>query len=375
MYPVSAAFLATVRTSHTRTSRAVLRDPSGNGLLTLNPNGGGVTVDSRRDVRRTCTDLTLVNAPGDDLIPATGTDDLSPLTDNEVALYRGVIIPATGLLEEVPLGVFGFEAAQIAESRDGLTITLTGLADRSRIVTRSRWRAPYAIPAGSDLTAAISTALTYCWPGNPGLTSFVSITTSVQAVFTEGGDSDPWKDLCGVAAAYGCELFMDATGTPTLRYVPTPLSSEVVATYQDGADAVLLGVTRSVSIAEGSYNGIIVTGESSGGSIPVRAEWWDNDDPTIPPARPRPAFFTSSLIVNKSQALSTAQLLLPKYLGATELVSWSQVPNPALDAWDVVHVARSTVKVSTDVVLDNFTIPLKAEDPMPVLGRGKTVWS
>jgi hypothetical protein len=376
MYPVSAAFLTAVRSSHRRTFRAVLRDGSGNILQTVFPtSGGSVSVDSRRAVRRTCSDLVLVNLTGTDYVPSTGTSPLSPLTDNEVALYRGVVIPATGVTEEVPLGVFGYEASEAADSRGGLTVTLMGLTDRSRIVTRAKWRQPYPIAQGTDLASATNQALTKCWPANPGLVSSVVVPVSANVTFTEGGDSDPWKDLTELAVAHGCVLYFDPNGFPTLTVTPTPLSSQRVVSYTDGPTAVLLDVKRTLSIADGSYNGVIVTGESTSGSGPVRAEWWQNDDPTIPPARPRPAFYTSAFLTTQAQCLSTAQSLLPRYVGATQIVSWSQVPNPAHDVWDVVGINRSSVKANADVVLDNLSVPLNASDPMTCLGRGQTVWS
>ena len=377
MWPVTDAFRTKVRGSHVRTTTATLLAPDGSTLLTLYPNrDASVSVDGRRDVRRTCTDLTLATGVGGvDLIPDDATDPLSPLTDNEVSIRSGITL-SDGTVEWVPLGVFGFTEARFVENSNGITVSLMDLADRSRLVTRSRWRVPYTIPSGTDLATAITAALDVCWPAHPRLDARSTATINALATFTEGPDSDPWRDLCGLAAAHGMELFFDAVGVPVLRDLPAPSSDNLDATYGDGDDAVVLDLTRSLSIAEGSYNGLVVTGESTSGAAPVRSVLWQNDYgpgmTTTVPARPRPAWFTSPLITTLAQADATCRA---RYLGAQELLSWTQVVNPAHDVWDLVRVERDRIKASADVVFDSVTIPLGAQSPMTVVGRSRAVWT
>ena len=376
MYPVSSAFLTQVRKSHQRRTRVLLRDPDGTGLLTLYPERDGyVTVDSRRDVRRSCDDLRL--APlldGVDLIPSAPTDPLSPLLDNEVAIFAGVKLD-DGTWEEVPIGVFGFQTITMQETRSGITLDVEDLADRSRLVTRAGWVAPYTISPGQDLALAVQLALRACWPRCPDLQVLATTTVAALAVFTEGA-GDPWKDLCGLVAAYGMELFFDATGLPVLRNLPTPSSTSPTVSYTDGADAVLTSIKRSLTIADSSYNGVIVTGESTSGAAPVRAARWDTAGSSLlSPNRPKPLFYSSSQIVTQTQADLTADAMLPRVLGATESLSWSQVSNPAHDAWDLCRVQRSTVKADTYVLLDMVKIPLTAAQPMQAVGRSRQVWA
>lgn len=378
MWPVTDAYMTRVRGTHRRVIAATLRDPNGSDLITLQPNrGGSVTFDSRRDVRATCTDLTLASGvDGVDLIPEFGTDPTSPLTDNEVFIQSGVVL-ADGTTEWVPLGVFGFQEAAMVEDTNGVTVTLTDLADRSRLVTRSRWVAPYTIPAGTDLATAVSSALDTTWPAHPTLSAQATATIGALVTFTEGPDSDPWRDLCGLAAAHGMELYFDRLGVPTLRDLPQPASTDVVATYADGADAVLLSLKRSVSIAEGSYNGLVVTGESTSGAAPVRYVLWDSPagPTTTPPERPRPAWYSSPMITTFAQVSATCAAMLPRYLGATELMSWTQIVNAAHDPWDLVRVTRGSVKADTEVLFDQVTIPFAASEPMTVVGRSRSVWT
>lgn len=376
MWPVSAGFLTQVRKDHQRATRVVLRNPDGAGLLTLFPERDGyVTVDARRDVRRSCDDLRLSPLlDGVDLIPSVATDPLSPLLDNELAVYVSVRLD-DGTWEEVPLGVFGFQTITMRETRSGITLDVEDLADRSRLVTRAGWVAPYTVSPGQDLALAVQFALRACWPRCPDLTVLATTTVAALAVFTEGA-GDPWKDLCGLVAAYGMELFFDATGLPVLRNLPTPSSTNPTVSYTDGSDAVLTSITRSLTIADSSYNGVIVTGESTSGAAPVRAARWDTSGSTLlSPTRPKPLFYSSSQIVTQTQADLTADAMLPRYLGATEAVSWTQVANPAHDVWDLCRVARDTVKADTYVLLDMVKIPLTVKQPMQAVGRSKQVWS
>lgn len=378
MYPVTDAYLTRVRGTHRRVTAVTLRDPMGSELITLYPaRGGSVTLDARRDVRATCTDLTLsANLDGVDLIPEVATDPTSPLTDNEVFIQSGVVL-ADGTTEWVPLGVFGFQEATASEDTNGVTVSLTDLADRSRLVTRSRWIAPYTIPSGTDLATAVSSALDTAWPAHPDLSVQSTAYIGALVTFTEGPDSDPWRDLCGLAAAHGLELYFDRLGVPTLRDLPQPASTDLVATYEDGPDAVLLTVKRSVSIADGSYNGLVVTGESTSGAAPVRYVLWDSPTgpTTSPPERPRPAWYSSPMITTSTQAATTCAAMLPRYLGATELLSWTQLVNPAHDPWDLVHVSRPSVKAEADTLFDQVTIPFAAGEAMTVVGRSRTVWT
>lgn len=378
MYPVTSAYMTRVRGTHRRVTAATLRDPLGSALVTLHPNrGGSVSFDARRDVRSSCSDLTLASGvDGVDLIPEFATDPTSPLTDNEVFIQSGVVL-ANGTTEWVPLGVFGFQEASMTEDTNGVTVTLTDLADRSRLVTRSRWVAPYTIPWGTDLATAISSALDTVWPAHPALVAQATAMIGALVTFTEGPDSDPWRDLCGLAAAHGMELYFDRLGIPTLRDLPQPASTDIVATYEDGTDAVLLSLKRSVSIAEGSYNGLVVTGESTSGAAPVRYVLWDSPTgpTTSPPERPRPAWYSSPMITTVTQAQSTCAAMLPRYLGATELLSWTQLANPAHDPWDLVHVSRPSLKADVDVLFDQVTVPFAAADAMTVVGRSRTVWT
>lgn len=377
MWPVSAELLERVRTTHRRVTEATLIDPTGGDLMTLYVDGrGSVSVDSRRDVRRGCSDLQLTPVAGVDLIPEQGMDATSPLTDNEVVLRSGIVL-ADGTTEWVPLGVFGFQTCTIVEDANGVRVSLTDLADRSRLVTRSRWVAPYTIPASTDLADAVTDALDVAWPGHPEVRVEATATVGALVTFTEGPDSDPWRDLCGLASAHGLELFFNAEGIPVLRDVPAPSSANPDALYLDGDDAALLTLNRSLSIAEGSYNGLVVTGESTSGAAPVRSVLWDSPEgPSLtPPERPRPAWYSSPMIVTQEQADRTCLNRLPRYLGATELLSWTQLVNPAHDVWDLVRVERAAVKAAADVVFDSVTIPLGVADAMTVVGRSRSVWA
>ena len=55
MYPVSADFLASVRTSHVVKTKIEIYDKANGSLIsTASPISGTVTIDSRRSIRRQC---------------------------------------------------------------------------------------------------------------------------------------------------------------------------------------------------------------------------------------------------------------------------------------------------------------------------------
>ena len=206
-----------------------------------------------------------------DLIPSAPTDPAVPLLDNEVAIFAGVKLD-DGTWEG-PLGVFGFQTITMQETRSGITLDVEG--PRGPVPPRDprRLGRPYTISPGQDLALAVQLALRACWPRCPDLQGTRDDDGRRAAVFTEGA-GDPWKDLCGLVAAYGMELFFDATG------LPVPGTSHAVVDVaprcrtRTGRDAVLTSIKRSL------HRGLELQrrdrhGESTSGAAPVRAAQWD----------------------------------------------------------------------------------------------------
>ncbi len=131
-----------------------------------------------------------------------------------------------------------------------------------------------------------------------------------------------------------------------------------------------------VVAADQTYNGVIVTGESSANDTPPRGEAWD-----LNPASPTylygpfgavPEFYSSPLITTQAQAETVAAAMLAGTLGKTEQLSWEQVVHPGLAPLDVVAVQFADGS-SSSYVIDSLTVPLTVADIMSATARSTLV--
>jgi len=272
--------------------------------------------------------------------------------------------------ELVPLGVFILDA-DLDEADDG-TITVSA-ADRSQRISRARWTDPYTVPAGTNVGDGLTDLLTTCWPDCPiGATlGAISKVTTAKVVYLDGADSDPWKDARALAASSGHDLYFDGAGEVQVRDTPDPESDPVCATYYAGEQAIILEQTRSARLSQ-LYNGVIVTAEGSGVAIPKRGEEWD-DDPNSPtycdgPMGRVPLFYSSPLLTTQDDVDSAAQTMLARVKRPIEQVSFTLVPNPAHEAFDVVEFVDED-GVARRYMLDVVTTPLDSSGPMTATTR------
>lgn len=363
MYPMSAAFTAAVKQSHTVVTRAEIWQ-GGLFVRDLEILSGKVSVDGGAAIRRRC-EVTLAD-PAGDLTPSDVSDLLGPF-GSEVRLFRGVrLVEGDPTSDELaPLGVFRLTNTRVSDSDQGLVIRLAG-HDRARRIQRARWIDPYLIPGGVNYAQAIQDLVADRAPGVAF--NFVSSSrTAPPIILGLDRDNDPWKDAQDMASALGCELFFDAAGVCVLRPIPDPNTSALSATYAEGAEATLLGVERELD-AEQTYNGAIVTGEGSNVQVPVRSERWDTDpdSPTyhLGDFGKVPYFLTSSLITTQAQADAVASAILRRILGVTERIRFDAIVNPAHDAGDVVKIKRLRAGVDDIHVVNALEVPLAVGDPM-----------
>jgi hypothetical protein len=295
-------------------------------------------------------------------------------------LYRGVQF-ADGTTESVPLGVFIVTAVAVADGPDGVKLAITG-ADRSLKVARAKWKDDsYYIAAGTAKETAIQGILLDRYP----TVSFIPTATGqtlgplypTQGM-TFGTDSttysDPWRTCMEIARSAGMDLYFDEVGVCRMRSIPDPDTAQVVATYTDTTDAVLLSVDRSLE-TDDTYNGVIATGEGSNLALGVRGEAWD-DNAASPTYRKTygevPYFYSSPNLFTVSDCTVAAQAELRKRIGATEKITWGQVVNPAHDVYDVISMTRTPSGiVSANIVLDIIEVPLAPTDPMRATARAR----
>lgn len=359
MYTVSSNFLTALRSSSMKIAITVT---ASDGTI-LSIQNGSVTMDARRNITRTA-ELELV---------PTSTLTIERvfalvLTPNvEITIKRGLYL-ADGSIEYVSLGVFSTDEASYSRSVSGV-VRWSG-SDRSKKIGRSKFVDPYQITAGTSLATAGADLLTSRFSNVT--TNFSNVLENVTAnvIYEASNDSDPWDSARRLFADSGYDLNFDGDGVARAIQVPDPAT--VVPVFDFGADATNLILNAEIGgTLEKVYNGVIVTGEGSSLTTPVRGEVWDTD-----PSSPTyylggygkvPLYWSSALITSAALAQAVATVLLAKLKGRTESLSWSNIVNPALEPLDVISITLKGTQ--TTAVIDQLVIPLRAQDSMTAIAR------
>ena len=370
MYPVSLAFLSSVRKSHISHVKVEIYNMANNEIIsTAQPISGEVTIDSRRDIRRQCT-LEFVDIDNT-LVP---TDKLASILlpfNREVKIYRGVQF-GDGTEELVPLGVFIITSVEVTDTPQGIRISVQG-SDRSLKIIRAKWtNNEFYIDDATPKETAIQQILVNRFPLVQ--TIFPATNQVTDIIYpTLDQSSNPWKESLRIAESAGMDLYFDENGIARMRPIPDPDVGLPLITYEDNTESVLTSLSRSLSSDE-SYNYVVYTGEGTNLSIGVIGEAFDNNSasPTyVNTYGEVPLFKSSPFILTVAEAQEAAEAELRKVLGASEKISWSQVVNPAHDVYDLIKITRTPSGVDATLVLDSITIPLAPTETMSAIGRSR----
>lgn len=377
--PVSARFKELLTGDYQISSLVEVVDRFGTTIAdtaTLDVVSGRVDVDANASFRRSLSDLTLVDATGD-LVPTTADDWFSPVANNELRVWSGLVVDGTP--ELVLQGVFHLEGCETQDTPTGLTIRLSAY-DRARKYSRARRITPKRFDqnAATPISTSITQLLQDAYPDTsvfhdnpPHLTA--------EGVLDAGGD--PWEYARELAVSMGYELYFDRLGNCRLAKVPDPNNASLTVswTYREGEDSALLAVGRRQS-NEDVNNGWVITGENPANGSPVRVVVWDADvaSPTyyLGPYGKVPGFHQDDKVRTVAQAEAAGRARLNNSKGATEAVTFTILPNPALEERDAVKIVRARSQFpdagpgSEALIVDRFTVPLTALDgPMVVSCR------
>jgi len=362
MYPRSAAFDAAVIDSHVIATKCEVY--SGGSLVQeLLISDGNINVEYQSNIRRRCT-IDLMDYDGT-LTPASASGLLSPLTGNEIRLYRGITL-STGP-ELIPQGVFGISDFDLDDSGENLGIRIEAF-DRSRKVSRAKLTQDYDIPAGTNYGTAIQNLIS---SRVSGLTyNFVSTPYTTPHIVLVTGD-DPWEQASKMAQSIGMDLYFDVSGNCVLA--PVMVGTTAVWSYTEGPNAMFLYVHKRYTDEE-KFNHIIVTGESSSNTAPVRGEaiddigtttasvYYINDSSSATlasgPYGDVVNIVRDSSVTTVAQARDSAQAILQKILGTAENLQLLNIVHPAHDVLDVIYVSRADSKVNDLYVIDKLTLPM-----------------
>lgn len=379
MLQVSPGFLAALAAPQRVTVRADVHKAGASLFSGLPVTGGSIEVDASAVTRRK---LTLELAPmlrrnGDPYfeaptMPRAPGDPLGHY-GQEVSVEWGLTYP-DDTTEWLPLGVFRVDEVQ-GSLLDDDTVTVHG-SSREAFVADCRFTQPRTV-SGPSAVAIITTLI------HQAIGSDVEVVAQVsrdRRVPRTTFDEDRWGAITTLAQSLAAVVYADPFGRFVIADAPTA-DTPPVWTVAAGPGGVLVEA-RSGASREKVYNALVVRGESaSGDTPPVQGTAFD-EDPTSPTRWGSPAdgafgrvprFMTLPTVTSREQARAIARANLYKYVGAASAMDLSTVPNPALEAGDVIDVVTDpTVPAGGTVrrhVVDRFTVPLTPGGAFPVQTR------
>lgn len=384
MISVSSAFLAAIRRSH---RVEILVDITLNGFpvaQNLRVADGEVRMDAKQAIRRTCS-LRLADP---DLWPADANDPLAPYGQEAIVKY---VVHTASTAETVQLGVFVVRSVNWDEPTG--TLVIQG-SDRTSRLTEAfglptAW--VYYDKTSAVLTESLSTGtvdlrafinLLITHRAGPGVSVSYSTrlpvwgrTRSPKGLVAE----DRWETGIKLAAQLlGGECW--ATNTGDFAVAPPPdVATTPVWSVDCGATGVLVGARRGLT-REGVYNLITVRSQRTDSS--AWATVYDNnpDSPTYPGlytgiagraadvttgayTGEQTAYGEVHKVIDSAVSTSTedceheARIWLRAQLGLLRSVDLTAVPNPALEAGDVIAVIYHDGTTEKHII-DSLVIPL-----------------
>lgn len=358
MYGVSASFLTALK-APSMVSSVLITASDG---TTLSVQEGSVTMDSRRDITRTC-ELEFVPTSS---MSTKQIYDLLMTPGVEVTVYRG--LEHAGGTEYVPLGVFVTDSAEYSKAVSGI-VSWSG-SDRSKRISRAKFVDPYQVTAGMSLATAGTELLQSRWSSTQCSFTNVSKTLATDVTFEAGDSTDPWQVARQLFADYGYDLHFDGTGVCVAQEIPDPSTTAAVFDFGVGTTNLVTGGTVTGTM-EDTYNTVVVSAEGTETTAPVRAVVYD-DDPNSPTYYQSgfgivPTFYSSSLLTDTAMCQRVAESMLAKLKGRTDQFTWPAIVNPALEPLDVVTVTLGGV--TSRLAIDSLTVPLKASEAMSAVAR------
>ncbi len=365
MQPRSARFATQVRKSHVAITKATVLQGS-TVIGTLYPTDGSVTVDSRRTIRRSAS-FTLADQ---DLNPRSTASLISPYSNSEILLERGIRF-ADGTEELIRLGLFLVTKVSTASDVDGVKISVE-CEDRSKVVQNKKWANPFKI-ASATLWSTVLEDIVESRIGVPVSVSPTTYTSpsACARVLGAGNSGSPMNDIVELAESIGQEVFFDTTGTFVSRRIPSIDGGNISLSLSDtDPDSILLSVSDSVG-TDDIFNGVIAHAEGSNINLPLASKIWDEVGSSpfrrTGPLGERPYDWSTSYISTQAQLDDVAAAIFDKVRG--EVISFSMIPDPCLDAGDTVYVNFSKSNLASYALVDTIEIPLLPDQPMTVTAR------
>lgn len=368
MYPISDKLAAALRRSF-RLKTTVDVWYAGSYVATLPVADGHVDIDRTADVRRSAE--FVVADPS--FVPLYANSPLAPY-GAELRVFAGIQF-MDGSNEQIPLGVFRIEAVEWDEAT-GSFPSVKGF-DRAKAVIDAKFLMPYDA-SGRSAVAVITALITDV------VACDVLIDPTLKDYALPGGsvfDSERWDAAQTIAGGMGAEIYFDVYGNAVVTTIPaitqdTPHGS-AVWTVNHGENGVLVSAQRGVT-RTGVYNAVAAQGSSADteGAPPIGfAADTDPRSPTywgpasaLPygPYTPTPFGqavyrYSNNLLTDAQQCETAARGQLSNFLGLARSLSFTCVPNYALDGGDLILVEYPNDQSELHLI-DKLGIPLGPGD-------------
>lgn len=330
---------------------------------------GSINVDRTQSVRRQGV-LTV----GDPLFfPTFATSPLAPY-GAELHVGYQVTYPG-GAQETCPLGVFVIRDVYEEQSTGGLPVV--DFRDRSSIVSSYPFLTPYDA-SGVQLQALVQRLVQAALP-YVTVTYAPALLTPAATTYVTGGttfSSDRWSAVQSLCGMIGAEAYFDVFGN--VQVVPIPALTQAalaaatpVWNFNAGPGGVLITAKRTVT-RDGVYNAVYGTGGTTGSAGATVTAFASDNDPRSPtyygpigqlapdPASnfgPQVLQYSNSMISTTAALQTAVNAQLQNYLGLARNLNYTALPNPALEAGDIVRATYSPSSYELHVA-DSFVVPL-----------------
>lgn len=349
MQEASAEFLTILRESHVVACRADLYIGGKLTVRDLHIIGGSVTASRKNNVRRTC-DMTVALDPWLDL----------PEIDiywSRIQLYYGIEVQP-GKPEMLPVG--RFRVNDFGRARRGV-VDVTGTSFESFVID-DKFPMPRKPRTGVSTIATITTLIRETM--GPTYPVRVIATKDKNVVMTAPWERERWEAITMLADSIMAEVYCDPIGVFVIADKPNfakIASASPVWRVNEGEDGVLVSVAVKRT-RDSVYNSVIAfQSNTAEGKAPVWAEVRDMDKYSKTywngPFGHVPRFYANPNFRTKAQCESAARGMLAESIAEKRTVSFTSVPNPALEPGDIVRISMLDGTMENHVI-DQLNMPL-----------------
>lgn len=317
----------------------------------LMPTGGSITDTTTPGVRR------LLNL---ELAPEPGLfNKLAPVGTQ--LRVRAQVMYQNRSTVDIPMGVFDVDSQSLDEGGGKIGITAP---DKWAKIQRARFLWPTGPELGVPVTYQISQLIRAALGPNEPVNVLSTSTATVPSLTWE---KDRDRAVIDLAESIGAWVYFDRLGVATVADIPT---SGAAADWlvDSSAAGVMTALTRQKDRSK-SYNIVVVESSASSGSLFSTEYVWDFDpaSPTFAGTNPGgaidagpfgvvPYFYDTPILSSQDAARKAGETLLARGVGLASQVSLGQVPNPAVDAFDVIDVLPPKERYDMDRIMERHLV-------------------